>query len=129
VIFFNKQVSREFDYRVKQGGQLVSKMRFLAASWTGLLMGDVWLRNAQHANRAARQLARRLQSVPKVEVVFPVDSNAVFVRLDDEVARGIQAGGWHFYKFIEPDVYRLMCSWSTTDEQISNLIADLAAIK
>ena len=129
VIFFNKQVSREFDYRVKQGGQLVSKMRFLAASWMGLLMGDVWLRNAQHANRAARQLARRLQSVPKVEVVFPVDSNAVFVRLDDEVARGVQAGGWHFYKFIEPDVYRLMCSWSTTDEQISNLIADVAAIK
>src|SRR5439155_2964166 len=27
-------------------GQLGSKMRFLAASWTGLLTGDVWLRNA-----------------------------------------------------------------------------------
>jgi threonine aldolase len=129
VIFFNKEVSREFDYRVKQAGQLGSKMRFLAASWMGLLMGDVWLRNAQHANRAARQLARRLQSVPKIEVVFPVEANAVFVRLDDQVARGIQAGGWRFYKFIEPDVYRLMCSWSTSDEEISNLIADVVAIK
>jgi threonine aldolase len=129
VIFFNKEVSREFDYRVKQAGQLGSKMRFLAASWMGLLMGDVWLRNAQHANRAARQLARRLQSVPKIEVVFPVEANAVFVRLDDQVARGIQAGGWRFYKFIEPDVYRLMCSWSTTDEEISKLIADVVAIK
>ena len=129
MIFFNKQVSREFDYRVKQTGQLGSKMRFLAASWTGLLTGDVWLRNAQHANRAARHLARRLQSEPKVEVVFPVDANAVFVRLDDQVARGIQTGGWRFYKFIEPDVYRLMCSWSTTEEQISHLVADVAAIK
>jgi threonine aldolase len=129
VIFFNKQVSREFDYRVKQAGQLGSKMRFLAASWMGLLTGDVWVRNAQHANRAARHLARRLQSVPSVEVVFPVEANAVFVRLDDQVARGIHAGGWRFYKFIEPDVYRLMCSWSTTEEQISNLIADVAAIK
>ncbi len=129
VIFFNKQVSREFDYRVKQTGQLGSKMRFLAASWMGLLTGDVWLRNAQHANRAARHLARRLQSVPKVEVVLPVEANAVFVRLDDQVARGIQTGGWRFYKFIEPDVYRLMCSWSTTEEQIFHLVADVAAIK
>ena len=128
VIFFNKEISREFDYRTKQAGQLGSKMRFLAASWMGLLTGDVWLRNAQHANRAARHLARRLQSV-KVEVVFPVEANAVFVRLDDQVARGIQTDGWRFYKFIEPDVYRLMCSWSTTEEQISHLVADLAAIK
>ena len=39
VIFFNKEVSREFDYRTKQAGQLGSKMRFLAASWIGLLTG------------------------------------------------------------------------------------------
>jgi threonine aldolase len=104
-------------------------MRFLAAPWLGLLMGDAWLRNAQHANRAALQLAENLQRKAKVEVVFPVEANAVFARLDDQVARGIQAGGWRFYKFMEPDVYRLMCSWATTDEEISNLIADVVAIK
>ena len=58
VIFFNKEISREFDYRVKQAGQLGSKMRFLAAPWLGLLTEDVWLRNARHANRAARELAQ-----------------------------------------------------------------------
>jgi threonine aldolase len=129
VIFFNKEVSREFDYRVKQAGQLGSKMRFLAALWMGLLMGDVWLRNAQRANRAARELARRLQSKANVEIVFPVEANAVFARMDDRLAHGLETRGWRFYKFIEPDVYRLMCSWSTTDEQISNLIADVVAIK
>jgi threonine aldolase len=129
VIFFNKEVSREFDYRVKQAGQLGSKMRFLAAPWMGLLMGDVWLRNAQRANRAARELARRLQSKANVEIVFPVEANSVFARMDDKLARGLETCGWRFYKFIEPDVYRLMCSWSTIDEQISNLIADVVAIK
>ena len=128
VIFFNKEISRQFDYRIKQAGQLGSKMRFLAAMWMGLLTGDVWLRNAQHANRAARQLATQLQHMAKVQVVFPVEANAVFVRLDDRVARAIHAGRWRFYKFVEPDVYRLMCSWSTTEEQISNLVADIAAI-
>jgi len=129
VIFFNKEVSREFEYRVKQAGQLGSKLRFLAAPWMGLLMGDVWLRNAQHANGAARELARRLQSKASVDIVFPVEANAVFARMDDQLARGLQVRGWRFYKFIEPDVYRLMCSWSTTGEQITNLVTDVVAIK
>jgi threonine aldolase len=125
VIFFNKKISREFDYRVKQAGQLGSKMRFLAAPWIGLLAGDVWLRNARHANRAAHQLAHYLQRKANVEVVFPVEANAVFVRMNDEVARGIQARGWRFYKFIEPDVYRLMCSWATTESDIGDFIRDV----
>ena len=129
VIFFNKEVSREFDYRVKQAGQLGSKMRFLAAPWMGLLTADVWLRNAQQANRAARELARRLQNQANVEIVFPVEANAVFARIENKLARGLETRGWRFYKFIEPDIYRLMCSWSTIDEQISNLIDDVVAIK
>jgi threonine aldolase len=129
VIFFNKEVSREFDYRVKQAGQLGSKMRFLAASWMALLMGDVWLRNARQANSAAFQLAQNLQRAANVEVAFPVEANAVFARMNDQLARGLQVRGWRFYKFIEPDVYRLMCSWSTTGEEITNLVTDVVAIK
>jgi threonine aldolase len=125
VIFFNKEASREFDYRVKQAGQLGSKMRFLAASWLGLIAGDVWLRNARHAHRAAHQLAQNLQRKANVEVVFPVEANAVFVRMNDQVARDIQARGWRFYKFIEPDVYRLMCSWATTESDIGDFIRDV----
>jgi threonine aldolase len=37
--------------------------------------------------------------------------------------------GWRFYKFVEPDTYRLMCSWSTTEEEISMLVGDFVAIK
>jgi threonine aldolase len=129
VIFFDKKISREFDYRVKQAGHLGSKMRFLAAQWLGLLNRDTWLRNAQHANRAARGLATRLRMEAGIESVFPVDANAVFVSMDERLASGLHARGWRFYKFIEPNVYRLMCSWSTTGEQISGLLADIVAIK
>jgi len=125
VIFFNKEVSREFDYRVKQAGQLGSKMRFLAAPWMGLLKGDIWLWNAQQANRAARELARRLQGNANVEIVFPVEANAVFARMNNELVRGLEARGWRFCKFIEPDVYRLMCSWATTECDIESFIRDV----
>jgi threonine aldolase len=129
VIFFDKESSTDFQYRVKQAGHLGSKMRFLAAPWLGLLNGDVWLQNARHANEAARELAQRLRNEAGIESVFSVESNAVFVQLDDQLVRGLHARGWRFYKFVEPDIYRLMCSWSTTDEEISMLVGDLVAIK
>jgi threonine aldolase len=128
VIFFKKELSREFDYRVKQAGQLGSKMRFLAAPWLGLLTDGVWLKNAQHANRAARHLADRLRNEAKMDIAFPVDANAVFVRMNEQLVRDLHARGWHFYKFVEPAVYRLMCSWSTADRDISDFVADVITL-
>ena len=128
VIFFDKTASRDFQYRVKQAGHLGSKMRFLAAPWLGLLNEDVWLRNARRANEAAGELAQRLNEAG-VENVFPVESNAVFVQLNGQIVRGLHTRGWRFYKFVEPDIYRLMCSWATTDQEISMLVGDVVAIK
>ena len=128
VIFFQKQLSHEFDYRLKQAGQLGSKMRFLAAPWLGLLTDDVWLRNAQHANRTARHLADRLRNEANIEIVFPVDANAVFVQMNEQLVERLQFRGWNFYKFVQPDIYRLMCSWSTTEATTSDFIADIIAI-
>jgi threonine aldolase len=129
VVFFDKNFSRDFQYRIKQAGHLGSKMRFLAAPWMGLLSGNVWLRNARHANDAAGKLAQRLRDKAAVESVFPVKSNAVFVQLDEQFVGDLHARGWRFYKFVEPDIYRLVCSWSTTDEDISMLVDDFVAIK
>ena len=128
VIFFDKDFSREFDYRTKQAGHLGSKMRFLAAPWLGLLTGDVWLRNAQHANDAARRLADRLEKEAGIQSVFSVEANAMFVSMRERLVKGLQAHGWRFYKFIEPDVYRLMCSWATTERDISDFVGDVRSI-
>lgn len=125
VIFFKKELAREFDYRVKQAGQLASKMRFLAAPWTALLTDDVWLRNARRANEAARKLAKRLTNEAKIDIYCPVEANAVFVRIRENVVSALRARGWAFYKFLEPDVYRLMCSWAASDSDIADFVADL----
>ena len=125
IVFFNREVSREFDYRAKQAGQLASKMRFLAAPWLGLLNGDAWLRNAQHANRAAKQMADQLEREAKIDILFPIESNAVFLRMGEQMATELRARGWYFYKYIEPNVYRLMCSWSVTEEDIVRFVKDV----
>src|SRR5207249_2039495 len=46
VVFFDRKLAAEFEYRCKQAGQLSSKMRFLAAPWVGLLESGAWQRNA-----------------------------------------------------------------------------------
>jgi len=129
VVFFKKELAREFDYRVKQAGQLGSKMRFVAAPWLGLLNDNVWLRNAQHANRVAQRLSDQLRSEAKIDIVFPVEANAVFLRMNEHLVRELHRRGWHFYKFIEPDIYRVACSWSVTDRDIADFVADVVAFK
>ncbi|HJT81192.1 MAG TPA: low specificity L-threonine aldolase [Chthoniobacterales bacterium] len=122
VIFFKPELADDFDYRVKQAGQLGSKMRFLAAGWSGLLTNDVWLRNARHANNAAQRLAEKLATESGFQTRWPVQSNSLFLRLSDPAAAALTDQGWMFYKFVEPDIYRLMCSWATTDSQIDEFV-------
>lgn len=129
VVFFKKDLAREFAYRVKQAGQLGSKMRFVAAPWLGLLTDGVWLKNAKHSNNLAQMLAERLRAETKIDIVFPVEANAVFLRMNEDLVRELHRRGWYFYKFIEPDVYRLMCSWSTTDRDVTDFVAEVVALK
>jgi threonine aldolase len=129
VVFFKKDLAREFGYRVKQAGQLGSKMRFVAAPWLGLLTDGVWLRNAKHSNTLAQMLAERLRAEAKIDTVFPVEANAVFLRMNEDLVRELHGHNWHFYKFIEPDIYRLMCSWSVTDRDIGDFVAEVVASK
>ena len=127
VIFFDHELSQEFDARCKQAGQLASKMRFLAAPWVGMLKDNAWLRHAAHANAMARRLQAGLAKVPSAKVLYPVQANSVFVELPTGVAEQLRARGWLFYSFIGGGG-RLMCSWDTGESDVDALLADLAAV-
>ena len=119
VVFFNRELAREFDYRCKQAGQLASKMRFLAAPWVGMLEQGALLRNAGHANRMAHLLAEELLSVASITLVHPVQANAVFVQMPESLVDRLHAAGWHFYTFIGSGHARFMCSWQSREDEIS----------
>lgn len=130
MVFFNRDLAAEFDYRCKQAGQLASKMRFLTAPWLGVLQYDAWLKHAAHANSMAQRLAQGLATIPGVNLRAPVDANAVFVDLPPAVHERLAEKGWRYYSFIGEGAARFMCSWATTDAEISALVDDaVAAVK
>ncbi len=57
---------------------------------------DLWLRNAAHANAMAARLAAGLADIPGVEVVYPVEADAVFARLDPDHVAELQRD-WTFH--------------------------------
>ncbi len=128
VVFFDRDLSSEFEYRCKQSGQLASKMRFLAAPWVGLLSSGAWLDNAKHANAMAKKLSERLAATAGIKIVAPVQSNGVFVDFPAEVAAGLRNAGWVFYDFIGAGASRLMCSWATTEADVDRFLADVASL-
>ncbi|HWL14155.1 MAG TPA: low specificity L-threonine aldolase [Opitutus sp.] len=124
VVFFHHGLAREFEYRVKQGGQLASKMRFAAAQWVGMLRDGAWLRHAAHANTQARRLAEGLRALPGMRLLEEPEANGVFVEMPPAVYAGLIARGWQFYQFIGEQGYRLMCSWATSDQEVDAFLAD-----
>ncbi|AAR36798.1 low specificity L-threonine aldolase [Geobacter sulfurreducens] len=126
VVFFNRELAREFDYRCKQAGQLASKMRFLAAPWIGMLESGAWLTRSAHANACAARLEARLRDIPGVGIRFPRQANSVFADLPPGVVDALHGLGWHFYTFIGSGGARFMCSWETSDQDIDLLATDIA---
>jgi len=124
VLFFDRALAVDFDYRCKQAGQLASKMRFLSAPWVNMLESGAWLRNAEHANRCARDFATQIGGIPGVKITQPVEANAVFIAAADEIFEQLRARGWSFYTFIG-GAARFMFAWDSDPERLDALVNDL----
>ncbi len=128
VIFFNPELSREFNFIRKQGMQLISKMRFIAAQFIEMLHDGLWLENARNANAMARLLADSLRGLPHVAITRPVEANAVFARLSPEHIARLQQD-FYFYEW-DPVLHevRWMTSFDTTEADVREFIDAVTAL-
>jgi threonine aldolase len=126
IVFFEPSAAASFEYRLKQSGQLASKMRFLAAPWLGYLKAGLWLERAEQANRMAELLEQRIRGL--TPVLYPREGNAVFAKIPDAAVNQLHEKGWRFYNDVGPDrAARLMCSWDTTEGDVNEFVEDLKA--
>ena len=127
VIFFDRKLAEDFDYRCKQAGQLASKMKFISAQWIALLENELWKKNASHANAMAKYFESQISQIAQIEVKFPVESNSVFIEAPTEVMNKIREKKWLFYNFIGLGGGRFVFSWNSTKQRVDELIQDIKA--
>ena len=126
VVFCDPAHAAGLEYLRKQTLQLASKGRFLAAQFIALLEGDLWRRNAEHANAMAARLAEKLASVRGVRLTQPVQANGVFAVMPAQVTAALQRD-WRFYTWDEAiGEVRLMCAWDTTPAEVDAFAADVS---
>jgi threonine aldolase len=126
VVFFNRALSADFLYLRKQGMQLASKMRFIAAQFEALLTNDLWKRSAEHANRMTRVLEAELRKIPQVRIVWKVEANGVFAQIPKHAIEKIKKR-YFFYPWIEEEgIVRWMCSFDTTEEDVREFVKCVA---
>lgn len=140
VVFFGKEKARDFEYLHKQGMQLHSKMRYIAAQFNRYLTGDLWKKNALHANRMAKRLADGLSQFPQLKITQDVTANGLFLLMPSELVPQLQQEYffhvWNESPYFDPLGFvggntnkgsykevRLMCSWDTTEEDIEGFVS------
>jgi len=118
---------RGVDFLRKSAMQLASKMRFVSAQFDALLAGDLWLRNASHANAMARRLEAAVRDIPGVAIQRPVQANSVFVVIPPAVTERLQKQ-YPFYVWDEQTgEVRWMTSFDTTEQDVDGFAAALSA--
>lgn len=119
IIFFDETLhAGAAPFARKQGMQLASKMRFIAAQFLALLEGERWRRYATQANEMARRLETRVRDIPGIRITRPVECNAIFATLDRALIPAIQQE-YFFYVFDDtlPEV-RWMTHHATRPEDV-----------
>jgi threonine aldolase len=123
LVFFNTDLADATQYRRKQAGHLFSKGRFSAAQLLAMLDGDLWLENARSANAAAQILAH----VANGRLLYPVQANELFIRLNAAEAAALRSQGFDFYDWGD-GAARIVTSWQHGPGDVASLAAAIAAL-
>lgn len=134
IVVLNPEASDGLTYSRKFNMQLSSKMRFVSAQLIALLEGDLWLRNAQHANAMAQRLRGEIEagiaegSITGVAFTQPTQSNGVFATLPDGVADQLRES-FRFYDWdAARNEVRWMCGFDTHEEDVDAFVAELSRL-
>lgn len=122
VLVFNPELSAAFPFIRKQAMQLHSKMRFISAQFNALIAGDLWHRNAGHANRLTQLLASGLKQFPEIKFTQPVQANGIFAILPAHILTSLQAHSFFYVWNDKTNEVRLMCSWDTSENDVDAFV-------
>ncbi len=117
-LIFNPGLEEGSDHLHKQNLQLLSKMRYLSAQYIALFTDNLWKTLANQANEKALELAKIIQSNPKLKISYPVQTNQIFFTAPPEWIPKIQEKILCYPWDQEKNELRFIPSWNTTDDDV-----------
>jgi threonine aldolase len=128
-VFFDPELARNFGKRRMKAGHLLSKMRYVSAQLLAYLEDDLWLQLAAQANAGARQLAAALEASATTRILYPVEANEIFVRMDEATDQSLRAAGFEYHPWPgEPGLFRLVVPYCVDGADIERFGQTLEAI-
>jgi threonine aldolase len=122
-VFFNLELVRDFEFRRKRAGHLLSKSRFVSAQLLAYVETGLWQRNARRANEFAQRVGRAAGD----SLLHPVEANEVFVRLGEPRKAQLRSAGFEFYDWGPKDCgeARFVVSWDQREQDVTVLVEAL----
>jgi threonine aldolase len=127
VVFFNRDLVRDFEFRRKRAGHLISKSRYVSAQLLAYVEKDVWRRNAARANGLARQVG----AAAGAALLYPVEANEVFLKLGAEGKKQLREAGFEFHPWggDASGNTRFVVSWDQPESDVAALCRALSTRK
>lgn len=126
VVFFHPSDTRDFEYRRKKGGHLMSKMRFVSAQLEAYIQDGLWLEACARANTLAAQLADGLRAIDSIRIDVPVQTNMVFADMPVAMSQRLRQAGAVFYDWKPPAngrvLTRLATSFATPQDDVARFL-------
>lgn len=122
VIFFYKDRTNSRRFNLKRSMQLASKNRFIAAQFNAILHNDLWRTLATNTNNLAKEFEMRLSAVAGVEIIYPVETNMVFLRMSPLLHQKLQHHvRFYYWNELRQEV-RLVFSFDNTLPEIKEFV-------
>jgi threonine aldolase len=112
---------------LKRSGHKLSKRRDLATQLLAMLHEDRWHMVARHTNSLAGILWNGVKGLPGVELVAPLETNQIFLRLTNDVVARLNDKAVPLLCWEKPDVYRFVTAHHHTRADIDALVATIGS--
>jgi threonine aldolase len=135
IVFFDRSLADDFEYRLKRTGHLTSKARLFGAQFVAWLADGHWLDLAHHANVSAERLRQEIVGLPGIRLAWGCQSNETFVVVARPLFESLIAAGVSMYEWY-PDALpadqpvgedellaRMVTSWATTEAEVDAFVA------
>lgn len=122
VIFFGKASGNSYRFHLKRSMQLASKQRFIAAQFIALFENDRWHRIALYTNNLANKFVRQVSDIKSIKVAYPVQTNAVFLKMSKPLFEKMQAHASFYYWKEWQNEARIIFSFDNTEQQVETFV-------